>query len=232
VTVRVLLVAPEGAPRAAVVLLAGGHGGLRLAPDGTMAWGRRNFLVRTRALFAAEGLLAAVVDAPSDRLHDPFLSGFRDRREHAADLGAVVGWLRREAKVPVWLVGTSRGTQSAAFAAVSLAGTPASPDGVVLTSTILDDPHGTAVPDLDLGKLRVPVLLVHHVEDECRLCPPAFLRNVERKLGATRHETRMISGGITEGDRCEALAHHGFNGNEAEVVRAIAAFVLGPGTAP
>ena len=228
VTVRLLLVDPDGPPRAAVVLLAGGHGGLRIGPDGRIEWGKRNFLVRARARFAAEGLLAAVVDAPSDRLHDPFLQGFRDRRDHATDLGAVIQWLRREAKVPVWLVGTSRGTVSAAFAAVAHAGTPESPDGIVLTSTILDDRHDVAVPDLDLGRLRVPVLLVHHAEDECRVCPPAFLPHVERKLGATRHETVLVSGGTTEGDRCEAVAHHGFNGNEADVVAAVARFVLAP----
>jgi hypothetical protein len=226
VTVRVLLVAPEGPPRAAVVLLAGGHGGLQLGADGSIGWGKRNFLVRSRALFAGQGLLAAVVDTPSDRRHAPFLDGFRERAEHAVDLGAVVAWLRGEAKAPVWLVGTSRGTVSAAFAAVSLAGAPAGPDGLVLTSSILDDPHGVAVPDLDLGRLRIPVLLVHHRDDQCRACPPAFLSHVERKLGANRHETRWISGGTSAGDRCEALAHHGFNGNEAEVVGAIAAFVL------
>jgi len=229
VTVRLLLVDPEGPPRAAVVLLAGGHGGLRIGTDGRIEWGKRNFLVRTRARFAARGLLAAVVDAPSDRLHDPYLQGFRDRKDHAADLGAVIEWLRREAKVPVWLVGTSRGTVSAAFGAVSLAGSPASPDGVVLTSSILDDRHDTTVPDLDLGRLRVPVLLVHHAEDECRVCPPALLSHVERKLGATRHETLLVTGGASEGDRCEALAHHGFNGNEDEVVSAIARFVLARG---
>jgi hypothetical protein len=98
---------------------------------------------------------------------------------------------------------------------------------VVLTSSILEDRHGTAVPELDLGKLRVPVLVVHHADDECKLCPPAFVSHIERKLGSTpRHEVRLVSGGVSEGDRCEALAHHGFNGNEAEVVGGIAAFVL------
>ena len=32
-----------------------------------MAWGAGNFLVRTRDAFAAQGLMVAVIDAPSDQ---------------------------------------------------------------------------------------------------------------------------------------------------------------------
>ena len=31
-----------------------------------MRWGDKNFLVRSRDMFAAQGLMVAVVDAPSD----------------------------------------------------------------------------------------------------------------------------------------------------------------------
>ncbi len=227
VTERLLVVEPDGEARAAVLLFAGGHGGLRIGPNGQIGWGKKNFLVRARRLLAARGLVAVVVDAPSDRQHDPFLSGFRTRRAHAEDIAAVIAWVRRETHLPVWLAGTSRGTVSAAFCAIDLAGSADGPDGLVLTSTILVDEHDTAVPDLDLGRLRIPVLLVHHVADGCRACPVGFLSRVERKLShAARHETVTVSGGVDEGDRCEALAHHGFNGQEAEVMDAIAGFVL------
>src|SRR5215813_5817400 len=121
VTQRMLVLLPPD-PKAAVILFAGGHGGLHIFPNGSFGWGEGNFLVRSRQLFADKGLLVAVVDAPSDRLSSPFLAGFRQRPEHAADTKAVIAWAREAAKGPVWLVGTSRGTQSAAYAATELDG--------------------------------------------------------------------------------------------------------------
>ena len=107
VTQRFLYLAPES-PIAAVILFAGGHGGLQILPNGSFKWGAENFLVRTRQLFAKNGLSVAVVDAPSDRQATPFLDGFRQRPEHVADIKAVIAWIKQQTNVPVWLVGTSR----------------------------------------------------------------------------------------------------------------------------
>jgi hypothetical protein len=93
-------------PKATVILLAGGHGGLQIFQNGSFKWGEGNFLVRSRQLFADKGLMAVVVDAPSDRQRAPFLNGFRQTEEHVADLKATIAWARATAKVPVWLVGT------------------------------------------------------------------------------------------------------------------------------
>src|SRR5450432_360348 len=137
VTQRMLVLSPAS-PKAAVVLFAGGHGGLQLGPDGSIQWGRGNFLVRSRQMFAEQGLMVVLLDAPSDRQEPPFLSRFRQRPEHAADVKAVIAWLRDSGKVPVWLVGTSRGTQSVGYVATELVGQDG-PDGIVLTSSILRD---------------------------------------------------------------------------------------------
>ncbi len=169
VTQRMLVLSPLD-PKAAVVLLAGGHGVLQIFPNGKLEWGDGNFLVRTRQQFADQGLFVAVVDAPSDRQSPPFLGGFRQKPEHAKDLAAVIAWVREQAKVPVWLVGTSRGTQSATFAATELPA-PQGPDGIVLSSAILVDDKGRPVPAMPLGKLRIPVLVVHHEQDGCSHCP-------------------------------------------------------------
>jgi acetyl esterase/lipase len=149
VTQRFLYLKPEK-PVASVILFAGGHGGLQIGDNGSFGWGARNFLVRTRQIFAENGLAVAVIDAPSDRQNPPFLSGFRQTSKHVADVKAVIAWLRKEAEVPVWLVGTSRGTQSAAFIATELALPDGGPDGLVLTSTILTDNKGRPVPDMPL----------------------------------------------------------------------------------
>ena len=97
--------------------------------------------------------MAVVVDAPSDRQRAPFLNGFRQTEEHAADLKATIAWARATAKVPVWLVGTSRGTQSAAYAATVLQGADA-PDGVVLTATILADDNSARFPPCRWNKSK------------------------------------------------------------------------------
>lgn len=44
-------------PRAVVVLFAGGHGGLKISPAGTLGWGTGNFLLRPRQLFLADHCL-------------------------------------------------------------------------------------------------------------------------------------------------------------------------------
>jgi hypothetical protein len=230
VTVRTLLTFPAGPPRAAVVLLAGGHGGIELDPDGSMGIYRGNFLVRARHLFARQGLLAAVVDAPSDHALPPYVESFRTVPAHAEDLAAVIGFLRQKASVPVWLVGTSLGTVSAAYAVTQLEGSRG-PDGVVLTSTALDLGVGrTSVPQLPLRRIRVPVLIVHHVNDECMASNAGSLPLLTTALtGSPRVEVRLVDGGSREGLACGAFSHHGYLGVEPEVVGIIARFVVGDG---
>ena len=224
VTQRLLVISPPQ-PKAAVVLFAGGHGGLQLSANGRFTWGNGNFLVRTRELFAQQGFMTVVIDAPSDRQSNPYLTGFRQTPEHVADVKAVIAWIRQQAKIPVWLIGTSRGTQSVGYVATQLQGADA-PDGIVLTASIVDDPRGRAVPRMDLERIRIPVLVVHHEQDGCRLC---LFRDVPKLMAgltaAPRRELMAIRGGDNIGDPCEAMAYHGFNGLEPQVVGAIAAWM-------
>lgn len=225
VTQRLLVVAPPDA-QATVVLFAGGHGGLQLRADGSPAWGKGNFLVRSRELFARRALRVVVIDAPSDHQSEPFLAGFRQTPEHAADVKAVIAWLRAQANVPVWLVGTSRGTQSAAFVATALAA-DGGPDGIVLTSSILADPRSRSVPEMAVDTLRIPVLVVHHESDACRACLLRDIGKLMDKLApVSAKELIRITGGESRGDPCEAFAYHGYNGIEDEVVGKIAAWIV------
>ena len=225
VTVRTQVITPEH-PRATLVLLAGGHGGLQLSAQGAPTWGAGNFVVRIRDKLADRGLVVALVDAPSDRQQPPFLGGWRQTPEHAQDLSAVMAWLRHQSPLPVWLVGTSRGTQSAAFVATELPpGT--GPDGLVLTATILRDDKGRAVPRMPLERLRMPVLVLHHEADACSHCPASELPSLMQGLSASpRTELSVLRGGNDRGDPCEAAAHHGFNGLDGEAANLIADWVL------
>jgi dienelactone hydrolase len=227
VTERLLLIEPPNA-RATVILFAGGHGGLQIAPTGKIGWGAGNFLVRTRKMLASHGVNVATLDAPSDRQASPFLSGFRQSRGHVADLKAVMAYLRQQSNVPVWLMGTSMGTLSATFITTELPRKSGGPDGLVLTSTILTFPGARAVPGMPLGFIKVPVLLVHHKLDGCDHCKVAELPPVLDKLtAAPRKELMLFEGGTSRHpDPCEAFAYHGYNGIEPEVVAKIAGWIL------
>lgn len=222
VSERMVVIAPDE-PKAAVILLAGGPGRVKILDNGGIR-NEGNFLVRSRQLFVQQGFAALVLDAPSDYQGGMPVS-FRDSADHVADLAAVIDWARQKWHKPVWLVGTSRGTQSAAHAAVALSGDARGPDGVVLTSTILArskrDP-GTPVTEEPLDKLKIPVLVVHHDSDPCPICSPSLLRDL--KLPAAS-KVIMESGGISTGEPCEAFSHHGYNGIEGQVVGDIAAWI-------
>lgn len=226
VTNRVLVVAPAK-PRAVALLYAGGHGGLQITQNGSIGWGEGNFVVRTRRLYAEQDIVAAVVDAPSDRQQPPYLNRFRQTADHAQDAAALIAELRRRFDVPVWLVGTSRGTQSVAAIALALQGQPDAPDGLVLTASILSDPSGRALPAMPLEKLRLPVLVVHHEQDACAYSRYVDLPALTGKLAAPRKQVLTFTGGNDVGDPCEPRAHHGFNGLDNQVVPAIARWMLG-----
>ena len=225
VTVRVLSISPPR-PNATLLLLIGGHGGMQIARDGGWKWGGGNFLMRSRQLFLDQGVAVAIVDAPSDRQQPPFLDFFRATTAHVDDLAAVIAWARRRSPAPVWLVGTSRGTESAAYAATQLQGA-AAPDGIVLSSTILSDPKGRPVTAMSLGRIQVPVLVVHHEEDGCRLCAFSEVPGLMNRLsGAPRKELLAFRGGESRGDPCDAFAHHGYNGQESDVVAKMVAWIV------
>jgi hypothetical protein len=224
VTQRFLLIS-AAQPKAVAILFAGGHGGLQLTDTGSAHWGKNNFLVRSVPLFAASGISVALIDAPSDRQSPPYLTGFRQSAEHVSDVRALIAWLKDKTALPVWLIGTSRGTQSVAAVSVTSGGT-GTPDGIVLTSTILNDARSQPVPDMALDRLKLPVLVVHHEQDGCRAC---LFRDVPRLMGklssASRKELMAFRGGENRGDPCEGLAYHGYNGLEAEVVARITAWI-------
>lgn len=225
ITVRALVLSPAE-PKAAVILIAGGHGGLQISPEGSMRWGAGNFLVRTREDFANQRLLVAVIDAPSDRQSYPYLTGhLRQDADHAADLKAAIAWVRASASIPVWLVGTSMGTLSAAHGAIELQGA-AGPDGIVLTSSILAWRGTRPVPAMALDQIRVPVLIVHHENDQCRSCPFSEIPAMAAKLvNSARLVVMPIKGGRSQGDPCDARAYHGYNGIETEVVKRISDWI-------
>jgi pimeloyl-ACP methyl ester carboxylesterase len=227
VTQAYLLVAPEGGiARGVAILFPGGAGVIRLRGEGGRTrFGPNGFPVRSRGEFARRGIVAAVVDAPSDQqagMSDDFRAG----RDHAKDIEGVLNDLRKRfPSLPVYLVGTSRGTVSAAYLGKAMGAGVA---GVVITSAVyLPAGKGAwrkpGLSEFDFASLQSRVLIVHHQDDGCRFTPYSEAREL-----AQRFPLITVKGGKPAvSDACEALSEHGFFGKEPETVEAISRWMLG-----
>ena len=198
-------------PVASAVLLPGSSGLLLTA--------RNNFLVRVAGDFAAAGITAAVADAPSDQpggVDDVF----RASAAEAADVAAITAFLRARVAVPVWLVGNSRGSISAANAAARLG--PPGISGLVLTSSVWDG----GMRQVSLGGIHVPTLIVHNRSDSC---PASGFLGAAPALAALTSapakELIAVQSSSRSGSPCEGKSPHGYLGIEARVVGLIAGWI-------
>jgi hypothetical protein len=187
-------------PRGGIILLAGGGGNIGVGPNGSIARAG-NQLVRTRAAYAARGFAVLVPDC-------------------CIDVAAAVQYMRSFGHVT--LVGTSRGTQRAARGIAA----GARPDRLVLTSGFLSNASGDSDNVMNmLGSPAAlpPTLIVHHRQDGCfKTLPAGVALFVAWAQGKAR--VAWLDGGRSEGNPCEAWAHHGFNGIDGQVVSAVAGF--------
>lgn len=224
----VLVTPPAAAPVASVILFTGGDGVLFGRNNaGELRLKGQNFLIRSRQKFAAAGFLVASVDVPSD--HAGGLAGFRNSPEHAEDIAVLIAYLRQRANLPVWLIGTSMGTISAASVAARLKS--GGPDGIVLTSSIVVQsrqvaPIGAIVA---VDQITQPTLFVHNKDDACMITPfNSVAPLMEKFTQARKKELIAVSGGSPpQSEACEALSRHGYIGIEDEVVGDIARWIKG-----
>jgi hypothetical protein len=212
---------------AAAMLLIGGGGNIRLRlEDGQARFAQGNFLPRARREFIRNGILPVILDNPSDQqAGDGMSDAFRESREHVTDIRAVRGELeKRYPGLPVFLVGTSRSTLSAAHVARAL---EAELKGVVLTSSLFYSGSGQrarqVLAGFDWSQTKLPLLFVHHEDDGCGATP---YRDAARL--AARYPLITVRGGKPpESAPCEPMSNHGYFGKEAETVDAITAWMLG-----
>lgn len=221
VTVSFYNMKREGA-KASIILLPGGAGGIGMKNGFPTS---NNFLTRSRDLFAANGFNVVVVGKPSDK--DDLDGSFRISAEHIEDLRRVVAFLKKDSGLPVWVVGTSMGTISAT--ALAAAGGKEEVSGIVLTSSVTKKKTG-AVPEQKLESIRLPVLVVHHEFDECKICVPGEVSQILKGLknAPIKREVYVKGGANPTGNPCDALHWHGFIGMEKEVVDLISAWIKNP----
>lgn len=219
-------------PKAVVVLFQGGGGGIGVNGTKDKGWVRmdKTFLSGGATRFSKNGLVVAVVDAPSDR--SDLNGGFRNSAEHNHDIKKLVEFLKSDnPNLPVWLIGTSNGSLTAAGAAVALHESPVA--GIVLTSTVTEE-HAWSVGQkflhpvyrADLKKVTVPVLIVHHQNDRCKHSPYAPIEALTKAFpNAKKVELISVQGGSDNNDPCNG-GYHQFLGQEQEVTDMIAQWIL------
>lgn len=209
---------PEGA-RALVLLFEGS--------DGIVRPGSKGFAHKAYPILLRHGIAAALMDAPTGR--DGFRGGldpnFRESQAHIADIDAVIRALRQLYGLPIWILGTSNGTRSAATYAMHRNKVIA---GVVLASSSTDPPYGDPIHAQPLiGSVSVPLLALAHLGDKCLGSPPEGAAEIARAAtGSPAAAAMLFTGGLNTGPApCGAETHHAFYGIEEEVVSAIAAFI-------
>jgi hypothetical protein len=198
---RAVLIKPN-APHASVILMPGGDGNIRAGDHGDIHGLTGNQLVRTRHAYAAHGLAVLVVDA-------------------GIDLDSAVQYMAA-IKRPVTVIGTSRGTIRAAQGIAR----GARPNALVLTSGLLSAESGSNYNVMSIlgSAASLPrTLIIHHSQDGCKATLPAGV-DPFIKWSAGRARVAWISGGESQGDPCEAFGHHGFNGQDGQVVGIAAGF--------
>lgn len=221
---RVLYLQPAN-PVAALIMFPGGDGVIKLGSDGTPLAGG-NFLVRTRDSWVAQGMAVAIPDVPDNHRQ---LYDYRTSADYADDIGKIVAYVRTQTKAPIWLVGTSQGTNAAVGGASRM--TKGEIAGVVLTSTLTRQGGRPELKETvfqaNLAAINVPVLILSHKNDQCNLTPPSDGANVKAALkGSPKVEVETVSGGLPPiSQPCEAKAAHGFYGMEDQVVAQISGWI-------
>lgn len=215
-------------PQAIAMLFPGSGGFIRLRKQGSaIKFGNDNFLVRSRREFTKRGVIAAIVDAPSDQQKNWGMTDeFRLGDQHFADISAVVKDLnRRFADLPIFLTGTSRGSVSAAALAARF---KRGIGGAVLTASMFraagrkSNEPGPGLSSFDFAMIQMPLLLVHHVGDQCSVTPYGDAA----RLAENYPLITVFGGSSPQSGFCEPFSAHGFFGKESETIEQVVNWIL------
>jgi hypothetical protein len=183
-------------PKYLLVLFPGGSGDMNLRmEDGKIKFGLYgNFLIRSRPLFVDRDFATVSTNATGSEERVQVLLDDLERRYPGAK---------------VYFIGTSNGTGPTMKLAEFLQDKVA---GEIHTSS------RAQVYSFDGKAYRNRQLVVHHINDWCRVTPYSAAKRSNEKFGT---ELITMEGGTSVGNECEAYAHHGYNGIERETVDAI-----------
>lgn len=223
VTVRLLVIKANAKPSTALLLFPGADGAKHFGEKEGRFWVSNNFLMRSAKDLAAAGHIVVAVDAPSDQSCG-MSDRFRTSPPHAKDIRKVIAYLKEKHRVSsVYLVGTSKGSLSAAYLA-SIFDEPAI-GGVILTSVFPPSESG----GIDFTDIDIPVLIIHHLYDECRATPIQGAFELKKRLTESpRVDLVVVTGGsLAASSACNALSNHGFHGVEKPVIQVMKDWIAG-----
>src|SRR5579872_1821556 len=192
---RALILTPPH-PRAAIVMLPGGSGDVGMERSGDIRH-NRNFVVRSRGLWAARGYAVLIPDT----IDHANLRGERSGPKYAQLVNGLISYARSSLAppvvLPVFLLGTSQGSIAAVNGAAHAANETLA--GVVLTESVavMGGSHETvfsAGPD----QVHVPALIVANTDDQCEVAPPAMAPQIAAAMtNSPEVKVETISGGKT-----------------------------------
>ncbi len=223
VTVRLLVIKANAKPSTALLLFPGADGAKHFGEKEGRFWVSNNFLMRSAKDLAAAGHIVVAVDAPSDQSCG-MSDRFRTSPPHAKDIRKVIAYLKEKHRVSsVYLVGTSKGSLSAAYLA-SIFDEPAI-GGVILTSVFPPSESG----GIDFTDIDDSVLIIHHLYDECRATPIQGAFELKKRLTESpRVDLVVVTGGsLAASSACNALSNHGFHGVEKPVIQVMKDWIAG-----
>ncbi|MCC7483680.1 MAG: hypothetical protein IT529_01710 [Burkholderiales bacterium] len=213
----------------AIALFPGSPGYMNLrVEEGKIRYGLRgNFLVRARRHFIEEGILTAVIDAPSDNQVN-FWHSYRASGRYGEDVRAIVAAISKKFGALDWTyVGTSEGSVSAVHAARMVA--PPAKRVVLTASLVTPSRAGPGVRISDVRQVKIPILWVHHRDDPC---PYTEYSRVKEFAEETKTPLVTVTGaGDVRGEACMAFTQHGFVGREVATIKAILSWIR-TGTVP
>ena len=219
VTQGLYVVTPDTTPWASAILYVGGQGNLALDAHGPTDQAG-NFLMRIRDRLLNAGILLVYPDTPSDKSGG--YNNFRSDSRHGEDGRAIVAWTHILSTAPIFVIGTSRGTISAAYIAAHLETDAIS--GVALTSSVTRTSRTlNAITSDMLGGIRVPTLVMANKGDLCGVTPPDDVPFLLNGLKNAPHKASvLLSGGLPPiAGPCEGKAAHGFYGIEDEAAKTL-----------
>lgn len=223
VTVRLLVIKVNAKPSTAVLLFPGTDGAKHFGEKDGRFWVSNNFLMRSAKDLAAAGYIVVALDAPSDQ-NCGVQDGYRTSSPHAKDVRKVIAYLKEKHRVSsIYLVGTGKGSISAAYLA-SMFDEPVI-SGVILTSVYpLSESGGIDLTDID-----DPVLIIHHLYDQCRATPIQGAFELKKRLTESPQvDIVVVTGGsLAVSNPCNALSNHGFYGMEKPVIQVMKDWISG-----
>jgi hypothetical protein len=198
-----VLSADSASPKYVVILFPGGAGIVDpRIENGRLVYGaRNNFLVRSRPL---------IVDGE-------FATVLTNATQSEERIQAVLDDLeRRFPSARIYLMGTSRGTGPTMALAAYLSDRIA---GEIHTSSMQE------IYNFDARNYKNRQLVVHHVNDGCRVTPFSAAKASHDRFG---NDFIAMEGGTSVGDPCQAFGFHGYNGIEQQTIDAIKQWIKQP----